>query len=91
MPRPPSAAHAVLFLARSFSLPRGPGSPSIIHHRALTHDTSPRLHRRCRCASCGMEDTCTPRTDFNPRVPGGELYCLRCLNKEIPQNVETLA
>lgn len=82
MPRPSSAAHAVLFLSSPRQPVRGPGAPSIIHHRALTHDTSPRYLRRCRCANCGMEDTCTPRTDFNPRVPGGELYCLRCIDKE---------
>jgi len=81
MPRPTSAAHAVLFQLKPTPL-RMPGSPSIIRHHVLTQDTSPREQRRCRCASCGVEDTCTPRTDFRPRVQGGDLFCLRCLSKE---------
>jgi len=75
-----STSHKHLFLHKTPPA-RSPGAPSIIHHRALSLDTSPREGRRCRCAACGHEDTCTPRTDFRPRVRGQELYCIRCFTQ----------
>lgn len=58
---------------------RGPQAPSIQTSVVITRDGQRREGSTCRCATCGVEDVCTPRTDFRPRVPGGPLYCRRCI------------
>jgi hypothetical protein len=60
---------------------RHPGGPSMMTATIVTHDDQPRKMRRCRCHGCGREDVCTPRTDFKPKVSGGELYCGRCYDQ----------
>jgi hypothetical protein len=57
---------------------RMPNSPSMQSMSCITHDDCSRHYKKCRCAGCGYEDICTPRTNFKPKVTGGELYCKRC-------------
>lgn len=58
---------------------RQPQAPSIQTTNVVTHDGQPRDYITCKCEKCGIEDVCTPRTDFRPRVPGGPLYCRGCI------------
>lgn len=51
---------------------------------ALTHATEDYGDKLCRCADCGVEETCTPATDFYIREGDitRALVCERCIMRK---------